>query len=381
MGAVGRPWIVRTALLVCSLLMSLAAAEILVRAMLPPPASVAVSDRPGTAHRSTGGSSLILATAEGRRMRPDAVAVIRNHRISGRDVVIRTNSLGLRGPEPESRRCATTILFVGDSVTAQDYLPLGETFVATVGELARSRGHAWCAVNAAVSGTGIDNHLRMLDHFGPRIHPDLVVVGLYLNDFRESLFLLPSPPPPWLRWSWLACTVTDALRRERLQASFDQHLGAYRDELEERRREIRTRFATLEPGLGDDRRVEELITSTVHDWGGAWTQQAWEILTPALAAARERGRVLGAQVIVAAFPVRHQVEANTVFDYPQRRLGTLCQELEIPYLDLLPILRTEVGRQGSELYYDHCHPTAGASPVIAGAIYDFLATVAPVEAP
>jgi lysophospholipase L1-like esterase len=84
-----------------------------------------------------------------------------------------------------------------------------------------------------------------------------------------------------------------------------------------------------------------------------------------------------------AFPVRHQVESPHVFDYPQRRLKEISRRLEVPLLDLLPLLRAEYessGRAGRPLFFDQCHVTPYGSELVARMIYTFLKRV-PAPAP
>ncbi|MDP6698719.1 MAG: hypothetical protein QGH25_03655 [Candidatus Latescibacteria bacterium] len=70
------------------------------------------------------------------------------------------------------------------------------------------------------------------------------------------------------------------------------------------------------------------------------------------------------------FPVRAQVEADRLFDYPQRRLSQLADELDIPMFDLLPVLRDRRG--GEALFYDQGHHTPVGNGLIAEAVYRFM---------
>jgi hypothetical protein len=42
--------------------------------------------------------------------------------------------------------------------------------------------------NAAIPGTAQKQDLKMVQEFGPRLRPDVVVLGFYLNDFYENQF-------------------------------------------------------------------------------------------------------------------------------------------------------------------------------------------------
>jgi hypothetical protein len=84
--------------------------------------------------------------------------------------------------------------------------------------------------------------------------------------------------------------------------------------------------------------------------------------------------VHGFQLFLIAFPVRPQVEADFIYDYPQRQVKHIAGQLTIPVLDTLPILRKAHRESSEELFYDVCHHTSYGSRIIAKAISDFLRT-------
>ena len=92
---------------------------------------------------------LYQRTRSGLRLRPHTHAVLKNERLSGLTIDIRTNSLGYRGPEIDTRE-GTRILFLGDSITFANYLPEEETFVHLTRVLGAAKGHSWNTINAGV---------------------------------------------------------------------------------------------------------------------------------------------------------------------------------------------------------------------------------------
>ena len=72
---------------------------------------------------------LVRYTSRGRRLVPNSRVIIRNHRISGRDVTMEVNSLGFRDGELPAVKSAEElrILVLGDSITWASYLPAEET--------------------------------------------------------------------------------------------------------------------------------------------------------------------------------------------------------------------------------------------------------------
>ncbi|MCX6349325.1 MAG: hypothetical protein NTV79_07490 [Candidatus Aureabacteria bacterium] len=91
-------------------------------------------------HRDTGtfpfavesdAEAFIEYTPQGRRLIPGSRVLIKNHRISGQDVLMEVNSLGFRDSElpPTKEKDELRVLVLGDSITWADYLPREETYV------------------------------------------------------------------------------------------------------------------------------------------------------------------------------------------------------------------------------------------------------------
>ena len=131
---------------------------------------------------------LIEHTPRGKRLVPGARVVIKNHRISGRDILMEINSLGFRDDEPIVPRPADEfrILVLGDSITWASYLPREETWVERMEEyLNRDIGGVSIeAINAGVGDIGLSEEIEILKEPGLAVEPDLVMVAFYLNDSR-----------------------------------------------------------------------------------------------------------------------------------------------------------------------------------------------------
>ena len=101
------------------------------------------------------------------------------------DYRVRINSLGFRDPErsldppPGVRR----VLLLGDSVSWGWGVDDGERFSDLIeAEL----GPGVEVINLAVPGYGTDHHLWTLEHNGFAFQPDLVLLGMVLNDLVEA---------------------------------------------------------------------------------------------------------------------------------------------------------------------------------------------------
>jgi hypothetical protein len=96
------------------------------------------------------------------------------------------NSLGLRGPEPGSRRPGEQrVLFLGDSLTYGQGVADDETVPGALEAALRARGGDWSVVNGGLRAYGTAQELALLDELGLRLGPDVVILGWYWNDVNE----------------------------------------------------------------------------------------------------------------------------------------------------------------------------------------------------
>lgn len=117
--------------------------------------------------------------------------LLRPNRIfPGKEVEIRTNSLGLRSPEvsPVREPGSLRVAVVGASTVMGEMTRSNEaTFSALLGERLRQRyaGRKVEVVNAGISGYRLADQLRMLEAIVLPLEPDLVIVYPGFNDFAD----------------------------------------------------------------------------------------------------------------------------------------------------------------------------------------------------
>jgi hypothetical protein len=119
----------------------------------------------------------------------------------------------------------------------------------------------------------------------------------------------------------------------------------------------------------------EAVIVNLTDWGGTFIPQVWIKMEALLEEMARLAKQHKFQLVIIAFPVKFQVEAPHLFDYPQRRLSQIARALKAPYLDLLPLLRRDYDKnkkEGDRLFYDNCHLSIRGHQVTAQAIYQFL---------
>lgn len=380
-----RPGLSQRVLLVLGgVVLGLAAVEIAVRVMLPAPPSVQVAETSAFEARLAAENAnprsvrlqsltfdregtIYFSTPTGVRLRANTHAIIENNLVSGKTVEVRTNSLGYRSAEIGAKT-DERVLVLGDSITLQDYLDEDETWVRGVETLSRQSGRPLEVVNAGVGGASLASELAILTETGVTVEPDVVLLAWYLNDVMGSPGVwLDSPPGPlkYSRTMQLAFRTLTLLRPLAVNEPSQPKIARWLTGL--------SKMPTSDGDPGTDPKAfNRIIVRAFWDWGSAWNPDAWEQMRPLFEEFKRQADARGFRLAIVAFPLREQVTANYVYDYPQERLEEIGGRLDIPVLDLLPILREEQARTSESLYLDHCHPGANATPVIASAVLQFL---------
>ena len=390
-GAAAATWPARTgreaalngAMILTGVLIGVIFGEIGSRLVLPAPTRVTLKT---TGNATTAGPRrdvFMIPTDRGFRHAPNSEVVVVHPATPDTPTLYKTNSLGYRNPEIGPKR-GERILFLGDSITLGLALNEADTFPRLVEDLARRDGLGWETINAGVNGLGTNGELAVLSETGLSVSPDVVVLGFYLNDFLESpgIYLTRLPGP--LERSVLAHQLANVASRllylspsERDELDSPPMLKPP-DEIYAWQDEFRRRSTVLPTDRPPDAAavaLQEEVLRHFEDWGGAFSPHVWGKLEGLIAEFARLSREHRFRFRVVAFPVRHQVEATPLFDYPQRRLREITRALDIPLLDLLPRLRDEHARSkttDSPMFFDQCHLTPRGSRIVARSMYEFL---------
>jgi len=333
------------------------------------------------AHPDEGG--VYVGTPTGKRLRPNRRITIENHRLSHQKVLIETNSLGYRNPEISKKemgeKTGTRILFLGDSVTFQDFLNEEQTFVRQVETRAREAGNNWETINAGVGAISLKTELAILQETGISLKPDIVVLDFYLNDFQESKGVAIIQLPWLLQNSWFAYHLTEWINQQR-----GTHLVTNELNLDDWKTEFIQQQSFSSGYFNESQQAfNQMLLDNFHDYGAVWSDAAWQHMRPLLVEFKRLSDQHQFKLVIVGFPVYQQVYTEFMDDRPQQQLIKLGKELDIPVLDLLPVLRAEALRLRdpsiyhtqnfyNDLFYDQCHHTAKGSEVIAKEITDFL---------
>jgi lysophospholipase L1-like esterase len=262
-------------------------------------------------------------------------------------------------------------------------MPEENIFVRLVEDLARRQGENWETRNSAGGGAGLNAELAILTETGLSLHPDLVVLNFYLNDFQESPGIYLTTLPGILNRSRLAHKLVKVYRANLLLSqtgdiSSDRPMLNTPEGVPAWQEEFKKRSTVIEENQKPDQATLDFNKAVIAhfiDWGGSFSPRAWTKMEAWLQEMARLAKQHKFQLVMVAFPVSNQVEAARLYDYPQQRLSRIARTLNVPYLDLLPGFRNDFEmnkKEGERLFYDNCHLTVRGHQVTARAMYPFL---------
>ena len=303
---------------------------------------------------------LIQHTPKGKRLIPNAEVVIKNHNLGKRDIPIRTNELGLRGPQiPAHSDSEYRILVLGDSITWGDYLYENELFYASLSNIQHPKNKSIRVINGGVGDIGMQEITDIYFEQFDSIQPDLVLINLYLNDAR----------PPWgfpqeiSQRGWFRRNIRLAeflYKRFRLY-QWIQEEGAER-----------FAWTSLQSKLNWKHNKEDfkkLVRAAKYDWGAGWNQESIETIDPLLQTIHSHAKGNNVTLALTILPVAYQIYAEDLHQEPQSLIQNLAQKLQIPVLDFLIPLRKH---KEERLYYDQCHPNPLGNERMSAILYPFV---------
>jgi lysophospholipase L1-like esterase len=266
------------------------------------------------------------------------------------NVSVRINEAGLRMDReiPLARTPGVPrVLFLGDSFTFGQGVEAHQCFT----DLIQRDWPQAEILNFGVSGTGTDQQLLFYREQGSRYAPDLVVLDFYVGcATRNSQFVLQTPK------GW------------RLKPRFELEQGSLvlthvpvPDTLVTNLRDLyphdrKAGWATLAKRfLREHSRLYSLVRSkfgsnVVYDS----TQKPWQLTAAIMRQMAEEVRGNGCQFAVAFFPSLEEASRGGSTQL-RDQVGDLCAELDVPFLDLLPVFQGKekdtVSERNTPLYF------------------------------
>jgi len=307
------------------------------------------------------------------------------------ELVIHTNSQGLRGPErpAEPAPGEFTILLLGDSYMEAAHVEEAQSFAHV---LEASLGRGYRVINLGVGGYSTVQAWREFEVRGGAYQPDLVLLAFYAendvygNSAELSARMWGEDDPRFYSAPFATFDDGGGLavmppQYERAREAFEASLARYNPTLhwlaalkksavERVYKQAASQFRQKIHRPGDDVAIHLGVYAA--EYANAADAAAWEEAFKVTAAvlSRMRGSAgqAGAQFAVFAVPSKLQSQPNygeavrdrhpemtLDFDRPHRWLEDVCREADIPWRDLLPDFRAAKA-EGATLSY-----TAGDS--------------------
>ncbi len=297
-------------------------------------------------------------------------------RWEGYDYVVTANDLGFPGPEYPVEKDPDTfrIMVVGDAFSSAEGVDTENAWPRLLEKELRKRLDQEVEVlDFAITGYGPNQYASVIETFAPQYKPDLIMVESFVNDFQDVLwsdtdfqlsigFNQPNPQ-----------SITQILRLVHLRRLIRlQLIEPLNELLRDRPREhgyFLGNYQFLErdhpelEGEGKDKVRERMkqIDGMANQIGA----KIAVILVPAPIQVCEKNQL-------AYAPKNIDLEDTTRFDQdlPQRMMAEITADLEIPLLDLRPVLSSA---QPECLYRsDNMHWTLEGHQVVADSITKWL---------
>ena len=276
------------------------------------------------------------------------------------------NSLGLRNREVGPKKAGTSrILFLGDSLIWSGETSSGELYTEVLEQrlnarLANGPG-AVEVINAGIPGYTTYQEFEFLKIYGLDMKPDLVMLGFVFNDVYYKYLHKPNSQRFLGREPTAHLYHFDPEKFPGIlfARSHLAHQIASRSEILWKRILGRPVFPFEQRG----------------DFYLAWKPYGWDHARALIREMRSLLRQKGVPLMVLVFPISDQVNDEyrkldqAFILYPQRKIREICEEFDIPMLDLTETLY----RKGGEtLFRDYLHLNSKGNDVIADVLERYL---------
>jgi len=126
--------------------------------------------------------ALVASDRAGWHLRPDTATRLR---WQGYDYEATANALGYPGPNPSGTGDTVRIVTMGDAFTSAEGVDTGQAWPRVLESTLESDGQDYEVVNLAITGYGPEQHAAVAEDYLQQLAPDIVVVGLFVNDFFD----------------------------------------------------------------------------------------------------------------------------------------------------------------------------------------------------
>jgi len=297
------------------------------------------------------------------------------------------NLQGLRGPAIAPRKGACRrILIIGDSVVFGAMVQENETLSVQLEQLLNSRGEGcWEVLNGGTPGVDLWDYEGTLRLKGLAFEPDIVVIGLYMNDHismeeydQTMQRAVVAPNRPYF------AAIRDVLFHSKTLKAFmylfmrdrpaKAPIVALRKPLTPQDNKAIDGFfpgddqtaAAAKRFLEEYRYDPNVIRGTL-PW--MLDLRAWERIKEPLAVIQRLCRRRNLKLMAATFPVQFEVFPGYRWPEPHRTIAGVFRAQGVPLVEMRPVFA--VSQLKDELYrfrYDTAHPSRQAYALAAQAL-------------
>lgn len=300
-------------------------------------------------------------------------------------VPVRINSIGLRDREVDVPKLPGVfrVLAIGDSVTfgfgvrVEDSYP--KRLEALLNAGANNGANRVEVLNAAVPGTALVSYLKTLREKGPILQPDLILVGIVLNDIMDYDAVFAPAPAPSPRPSIVGTRLHELNRALLLHSHL--YLLSY----------ISLKSFLIRIGAFDINSAYDFdflaVRPPTERQARAWASSL-KILSQMIDAAGD----LRVPVVFVVFPLAVQMNKQTLDLFrrslnlklddsalngiPQQRLEEYARAHKVPLIDLLPSFRKSdslaLFLNNRSISHDWAHPSPAGHDLAAREILAVL---------
>jgi lysophospholipase L1-like esterase len=277
------------------------------------------------------------------------------------------NSLGLRNKEIFLKEKNTyRILYLGDSLVWSGDTSAGKLYTEVIeSNLNNVFDGSWKVevINAGIPGYTTYQELEFLKIYGLDMEPDMVILGFVFNDLFYKYLSKPSEKSILGREPKIQLHRfnIDKFPGKLFSHSYVAHRAFYS-------LEILFKKISGKPHFPFEHRTDFYLAWK--DFGWRNTKILLREMKSLLEARKVEFRIVIYPVSDQTDPAYLEIDRNYVL-YPQKMIKSICQDLQISFLDLTEYLERE-GGQG--LFKDYLHMNKQGNDIVAREVTKFLIT-------
>jgi len=280
----------------------------------------------------------------------------------------RINADGFRDTEHHKTKTpgTTRIMVIGDSFTFGPSVNLEETYPKQLERILRQADVSCEVINCGVIGYNMWQYLEMLKGRVLSYEPDLLILGLFLNDINRSV------PPSEGSADWRGRNPFEPERRGLsgiMSRSALWNLLNYLNERFEARYRYRRGYGYLQ-GI-EERKAHHSITDPKRLWHkimyGKLEEQKYAEFKKAFKAFVQISEASGAGVLAVMIPDAaqlHEPDRQAI----NRFVRQVCLETDVPFIDLTPAFEAEEDPRTLYMFPIDAHTSPRGHHLIAKSI-------------